>query len=71
MRSGTAGSLSNLPWCWETGERNEGNALFSSPQVPGCFSVFFFRYLENLRALNSRHIDVHNTTILGQPPFVS
>ena len=41
MRSGTAGSLSNLPWCWETGERNEGNALFSSPQVPGCFSVFF------------------------------
>ena len=32
---------SNLPWCWETGERNEGNALFSFPQVPGCFSVFF------------------------------
>ena len=70
MRSGTAGSLSNLPWCWETGERNEGNALFSSPQVPGCFSVFFSIPRES-KALNSRHIDVHNATILGQPPFVS
>lgn len=35
------------------------------------FFCVFFRYLENLRALNSRHIDVHDATILGQPPFVS